>query len=385
MPVAAFPAVKCARIALLLVLAIACSKKEAPPPQRPALPPSPIPKPLEAPAPAPPATAPVARDLPAIQAEKTLRVLFTFNSTGYFIFRGETMGYEYELLDRFAREAKLRLHPVVVRDSRTLVEQLNRGEGDVIAAQLVSTINQSEVRMTESLYATAPVLVQRGGENPAQGQPPAVSTAVAREEREEEPRPIEVRARLIATPAELGGQRVHIARSSPYRRRLLELNEELTQDIEVVEVDETTDKLIQRLSEGQIGYTVAAENVAALKKEEYTNLIIKPAIGPPQQIAWAVRANAPQLQEALSRWIAAQKKRGLLAALYRKYSSTGAASRSARRAATSPRRRAASLRTTSGSANTPASRGGTGGWWPRRPTRSRASAPPPVPGRGRWG
>ena len=306
------------RVAILLVLAIACGREPKSTPPTPQ-PPSPIPKPLEAPPPAPSAAPPVDRDLPAIQQEGTLRVLFTFNSTGYFIIRGETMGYEFELLERFAHDAKLKLHPVVIRDSRTLVQRLNAGEGDVVAAQLVSTPNQSEVRMTDSLYATKPVLVQRGGENPAAGQPPAVTTAIEREERESEPRPIEIRARLISTPAELAGQRVHISRSSPYRQQLLELSDELTQDIEVVEVDETTDKLIQRLSEGQIGYTVAAENLAALKKDEYTNLIIKPAIGPPQQIAWAVRTNAPQLQDALNRWIAAQKKRGLLAVLYRKY------------------------------------------------------------------
>src|SRR5206468_10676595 len=126
-----------------------------------------------------------------------------------------------------------------------------------------------------------------------------------------------VRARLIRTPSELAGQRVHLPRTSPYRTRVLELSEELTQDIDVVEVDESSDKLIQRLAEGEIAFTVAAENVAALKSGEYTNLLVKPAIGPPQPVVWAVRRNAPQLLGAFNQWLAAKRKAGLLAVLYR--------------------------------------------------------------------
>jgi membrane-bound lytic murein transglycosylase F len=312
--------VKAASITLLFALA-ACERPAPPPPP----PPTPVtsttavPKPTDAEKAAPPTAPPVERDLPAITAGGTLNVLFTFNSTGYFIYRGETMGYEYDLLTLFARDAHLKLKPVVVRDSNELFARLNRGEGDVAAAQLAATTNNMLVAQTHGLYQTAPVLVQRNAQPPSAGATPAVSTALAREERESEPRPIELRARLVSTPAELGGQRVHVPRTSPYRLRLLELSDELTNDIDVVEVDESSDKLIQRLSEGEIAFTVAAENLAALKAGEYANLVVKPQIGPPQPIVWALRRNAPQLLAALDRWLEAKRKAGLLAILYRKY------------------------------------------------------------------
>jgi membrane-bound lytic murein transglycosylase F len=279
----------------------------------------PTPKPLEAKAAAPPQVAPIARDLDAIRSERTLRVIFTFNSTGYFMYRGETLGYEYELMSRFAAAQKLRLVPVVVRDTSTLFDKLNRGEGDIIAAQLIAPSNETQVLVTEGLYATPPVVVQRLPQSAAAGQTQATATAIARERRETSELPITVRARLVSRPADLAGHQVHVSQSSPYRRQLLELDSELGDEIDVVEIDETTDRIIQRLAEGELGYTVAAENLAALKALEYTNLVIKPVIGPAQQVVWAVRRTSPQLHDVLNQWLAAERRKGLVSVVYRKY------------------------------------------------------------------
>lgn len=307
------------RALILLLLLTACADRE--PVARPAKPErvETQTKSVEAPPPTPPPTAPVARDLPQITEAKELKVLFTFNSTGYFVYRGATMGYEFELLERFAKDNKLKMKPVVVRDSRELFEKLNLGEGDIVAAQITPGADEKRVAFTAGLYETAPMLVQRKGTPPA--TPSAdVNVALAREREEtKDPQSFIVRAKLIAKPSELAGQPVHIPQTSPYRARMLEINDELTRDIDVVEVDASSDKLIQQLSEGDIAYTVAAENVAALNAAEYTNLMVKPAMGPPQQVVWAVRTNAPALRARLDAWLAAKKKSGLLAVLYRKY------------------------------------------------------------------
>jgi membrane-bound lytic murein transglycosylase F len=304
----------------LLLFLVSCTRREStttptPPPPKHG---DQAPKTLEATPTKEPVSPPVVHDLDAIRTERTLRVLFTFNSTGYFIYRGETLGYEYELARRFADEQKLTLKPVVLRDSSALISALNRGEGDIVAAQLIRPDNDPDVSYTTGLYETSPVLVQRKPATPAAKGPPAVANAIAREANETRIEPIVVRARLVTEPAELGGQRVDVPRSTPFRGRLLELNDELSDDIQIVEVDESSDRLIQNLAEGQIGYTVAAENLAALKASEYANLIIKPALGPPKQIAFAVRRNSPLLLDVLNRFIE-KGRRSLLPVLYRKY------------------------------------------------------------------
>src|SRR5947207_587879 len=59
---------------------------------------------------------PIDRDLHAIQQRGTLTVLAPYNSTTYFLYRGEPMGYEYELLKAFAREHDLTLAIEVVKN-----------------------------------------------------------------------------------------------------------------------------------------------------------------------------------------------------------------------------------------------------------------------------
>src|ERR1041385_1175729 len=169
-------AVKRAFLALALAGVAACERAKEPPPPPPTRPAATQktagPKPTEAQPAKPPTTPPVARDLDAIRQSGELRVLFTFNSTGYFIYRGEVMGYEYDLLNLFAHELHLRLRPVVIRDSAQLFEKLNRGEGDIVAAQLAVGAKPVDVAVTESLYSTSPVVVQRQNESPSAGTTP---------------------------------------------------------------------------------------------------------------------------------------------------------------------------------------------------------------------
>src|SRR5438046_3318644 len=109
-----------------------------------------------------PMVGPINRDLTDIKRAGTLTVLAPYNATTYFIYRGEPFGYEYELLQSFAKSEGLELKMVVVADPRSLYTILNRGEGDIAADRLVPTPDsQTDVSFTTALYRTEPVLVQQ--------------------------------------------------------------------------------------------------------------------------------------------------------------------------------------------------------------------------------
>ena len=50
-----------------------------------------------------------ARDLPQIKDSGELVVLTLYSSTSYFIYRGQEMGFQYELSEQFAKSLGLKL------------------------------------------------------------------------------------------------------------------------------------------------------------------------------------------------------------------------------------------------------------------------------------
>ena len=266
----------------------------------------------------PPPAEPVKRDLAEVRERGELKVLAPYNSTTYFVYRGEPLGYEYELLRAFAESQGLKLKMIVVTDPQSLLPLLNSGEGDVAAARLVATPEaEAQAAFTRALYQTEPALVQ-------QAEPPAAASKVA--EKAMAPGPadptpeVDITARLITAPSQLAGKRVDLPEKSPYTRTLVELSDEINGDIHVVELGEVQDEaLAQKIARGEVEFTVMQANLAALKEAEFSNLKVRPVVGRKHGVSWAVRKNSPELLAELNRWIEDKQNEGLFEQLYKKY------------------------------------------------------------------
>src|SRR4051812_42848623 len=86
-----------------------------------------------------PMVEPIKRDLAEIKERGQLVVLAPYNSTTYFLYRGEPLGYEYELLQSFAKEQGVALKVIVATDRKSFYSILNAGEADMVAARLIPT------------------------------------------------------------------------------------------------------------------------------------------------------------------------------------------------------------------------------------------------------
>ncbi|MGH9900301.1 MAG: transglycosylase SLT domain-containing protein [Pyrinomonadaceae bacterium] len=264
---------------------------------------------------------PIERDLDAIRAAGALTVLAPYNSTTYFLYRGEPLGYEYELLRSFAKEVGVPLKMVVVTDQKRLFAMLNGGEGDIAAARLIhNKEDEARVSFTRELYRTEPALVQQQAPpGPEAGLSEAAEKALAAGPAEEVPE-IDVQARLITRPAQLAGETVHLPERHPYKRTLVELSDSITGDVEVVELGKIEDEaLAQKVAKGEVEFTVMQSNLAELKEAEFKNLKVRPIVGRTHKVAWAVRKNSPALLEELNRWIDEKKNGTLFDGLYKKY------------------------------------------------------------------
>lgn len=247
---------------------------------------------------------PMRRDLDDIRASGKLTALTLNNSTSYFVYRGQAMGYEYELLSLFANDIGVDLEIKVVPDTRTMFDLLNEGKGDVIACNLAITSERRKMAKFSNPYnLTKQVLVQRlpeGHENMSQA---------------------ELNQHLVMGPLGLAGKRIHVSKDSPYLRRLRNLRDETGSSFEVVAVSTEvgTEKLIKQVADGIIEFTVSDDNIARINTTYYDNLDISVQLSFPQQIAWATRKNAPELLGAINEWFDANRHTSNYAYIYNKY------------------------------------------------------------------
>jgi membrane-bound lytic murein transglycosylase F len=249
-------------------------------------------------------TSTVYRDLDEIKKEGVLRVLTTYSSTSYFLYRGKPMGFEYELLERFADYLDVELEIHIAHDIDSLFNQLNYSDIDLVAHGLtITSERKKEVTFTDYLYYTNQVLVQR--------QPDDWRTM----------KWSKLQSRLIHDAIELIGDTVSVRKNSAYLHRLKNLSREIggTIFIDTLEGNLSTDEIIEMVVDKKIKYTVADKNIASINKSYYPILNIKVPISFSQRIAWAVNSNSKNLLKAANSWLKIIKDDVDYYVIYNKY------------------------------------------------------------------
>ena len=214
-------------------------------------------------------------DLPDIRERGELTVLTVNGSTSYFNYRGEPMGFQYELAQQFVRSLGLKMKLKVVNNTAEMVRCLIRGEGDLIAYNLDIT------------PAWKDSLIYCGEENITH------QVIVQRRSRDG-----------LKDVTQLIDKDVYVS-PGKYYDRLVHLNEELGGGIRIHTADAdsvSAEDLITWVAEGKIDYTVATDEVAKINRTYYPNLDISLVISFDQRSSWAVRKTSPLLAEAADKW-----------------------------------------------------------------------------------
>ncbi len=245
-----------------------------------------------------------ARTLEKIRNKGKLTALTTYSGTSYFLYRGQAMGFEYDLLKRFADHLGVELEIIVSQNIDSLLTVVNNIEIDLVAHGITITSDRKEeVTFTDYLYLTHQVLVQRKPENWRNMKWSAI---------EEE---------LVHDAIELIGDTVSVRENSSYFRRLKNLSREIGGEIyiDTLPGDLSTDKIIKMVVDGEIKYTVADDNIARINASYYHSLDIDVPISFSQRIAWAVSPHSPELLAEVNDWLAEMKDEVDYYVIYNKY------------------------------------------------------------------
>lgn len=243
-------------------------------------------------------------DLDKIKERGYIVAIMDNSSTGLFLYKGHTMGYEYELLQLYAKEIGVDLRMNITTSLQEGFEKLNAGEGDILAYNLTVTKERKKrIAFTEYHNLVRSVLVQSKPDN------------------WRDLKLHEIENSMLRNQVDLIGKTVHVRAGSSYVERLENLSEEIGGDINIIEDDPDveTEGLIRKVAEGEIQYTVADEDVALVNATYYSNLDIKTPVSFPQQVAWGVRKNALDLLSSLNEWILGMKKTADYYVIYDKY------------------------------------------------------------------
>jgi membrane-bound lytic murein transglycosylase F len=223
-----------------------------------------------------------------IQERGKLIATTNYNSTDYFIYRGEPMGFHYEKLKMFADYLGVDLEINVANGLEDAFTSLEEGKSDLIAMGLTVTLDRAEkVDFSQPILQTRQMLVQRKPEN-------------WRRMRTWD----DIEKSLIRNPLQLANKTVTVQRASAHADRLKNLADEIGKPINIVEDPiYEVDQLIEAVANGEIEYTICDEHMASFFEKQYPEIDIRTPISFPQNLAWAVKKDSDSLLLAINEWL----------------------------------------------------------------------------------
>lgn len=242
---------------------------------------------------------PMLGDLDAMMARRTIRVLTTYNKTGYFIHKGVQRGATYDAfmqvekrLNEQLRKDKalkrhLKLNFVFIPVAReNLLKALIDGKGDIAAANLTITDKRKQqgVEFSAPLIENVRELLISGPDSPK-----------------------------VESAADLGGKSIYVRPSSSYFESLMAYNQARKEagepliDIQPASEVLEDEDLVEMVNAGLLPFIVMDEHKARFWQKIFPAIRIheEPVFRDGGIIAWAVRKESPQLLTMLNEQIKA--------------------------------------------------------------------------------
>ena len=223
----------------------------------------------------------------------TLVVGTLYSPTGFFILRGDTLGYDFDRAKDFAAAKGVGIKFKVAKNLQSLVEMLRGRQIDMIACEVPETAEfKSQVLNCGAADTTYQVLVQPKSQHP------------------------------IANVTQLVGRDVYVIANSRYEARLKNLDNEVGGGIRIRTVANDTliaEDLIAMVAAGKLPLTIVDSDIARFDKTYYNNIDVSLNVSFPQRSSWAVNKADKWLADSIDGWSNSAKGKTASKELKRRY------------------------------------------------------------------
>jgi membrane-bound lytic murein transglycosylase F len=209
------------------------------------------------------------QDLPGIQARGTLRVLaVTSAEQTFFVSDAPRGGFDWEMIEGFAKLHKLTPELVAVDGWGDLIPALLAERGDLVAGGFTATdARRKQIAFTAETFPTRSVVVSRG--------------------------------RRVEALADLKKEKVGTIRGSSMIEDLVAAGVPAGS----IDSDIESGQLVAALKSGRVTAGVDGIEAALVAKARDPELQIGPFVGAPASLAWGVRKDDARLLAALDEYI----------------------------------------------------------------------------------
>lgn len=237
---------------------------------------------------------PQLNNLDKITTTGKLKVIMDYNSINYFIYRGKPMGFQYELIKRFADHLGVELEITVSNNLTESFKLLEENNYHILANNLTNTPERSlQFILTEPIDETKQVLVQRISNDTSY---------------------------FIKSIDDLNDKTVFIKGNSAYLNALEILKSENNINLEIIPYHKfNTEDLIRLVSHGKMDYTVSDYNIAFINSKYYNNIDFSTEICKPKKISWALNKKSKELSHEINNWLKKFKKTATYRIIHNKY------------------------------------------------------------------
>ena len=230
-------------------------------------------------------------DFDAIKDRRVLRVLLRNNAGSYFLYRGELMGFEYELAREFAEYHGMRLEVVVPPSHREFTTWLLEGRADIAMGFIEPDRRQRSLGIEFSEpyhYARQHIVVRKDD--------------------------------TAKTLEDLDHRTLFVRQYSSYWERLSELQKQGARfNLRATDDKVETEQLIQMVSRGKYKATMAGEHLLDIELAKGVPVRSAYVLEDQAQHSIALRKRNPKLKQALDAFVKRVYRSEFYNVTYRKY------------------------------------------------------------------